>query len=155
MTGQVRNVAEREGDETRRVLLKVVGGTLMGFAASGDLCGSRRSWASDFKLPSSSSGYNPRNERIYDTRRKSFLPARPDQFLKEELKKENKKIVVIGEVHSNPCHHHAEFEILKTLYNSYGTEGGVAIGLKCFYRQHQKALDRFTFKHQDIKILRS
>jgi uncharacterized iron-regulated protein len=138
--------------------------------------------AAEFKYPDLGSGYNPRNERIYDTLHKSFLPARPEQFLKGELMKENKKIVVIGEVHSNPCHHHAEFEILKTLHISYkdngsnnnnhnqqaparddssssydssGDKSGVAVGLECFYRQHQRALDRFIFKHQDIATLKA
>lgn len=150
--GGLHSMAERE---RRSALLNVVGGSLMGLAAGGGLSGARMGWAADsFKLPSLESGYNPRNERIYDTSRRSFLPARPEQFLQDELTKKNKKIVVIGEVHSNPCHHHAEFEILRTLYNSYGTKGGVAIGLECFYRQHQKALDRFIFKHQDISILK-
>jgi len=89
--------------------------------------------------------YNPRNERIYDTRRRSYLPAHPEDFLIKEL--ENKKVVIVGEVHSNPCHHHVEFEIVKALKPD-------AIGLECFYRQHQIALDRFIFAHGDMGILK-
>lgn len=106
-------------------------------------------------------GYNPRNERIYDTYRKSFLPAHPEDFLTAELERGGRQIVVVGEVHSNPCHHHAEFEILRTLQDCYGspdpfdTKDGVAIGLECFYRQHQKALDSFIFEHQNIGKLKA
>ena len=46
--------------------------------------------------------YNPVNERIYDTTRKSFMPAHSEILIKE-LK--DRRIITIGEVHSNPCHH--------------------------------------------------
>lgn len=150
--GNLQSMAQREHESGLYTLRNIVGGSAVAFSAA------RLGYAADensaFKYPSLESGYNPKNERIYDTTRKSFLPARPEQFLQKELTKENKKIVVIGEVHSNPCHHHAEFEILKSMFNSYGNSGGVAIGLECFYRQHQRALDRFIFSHQNIRILK-
>lgn len=30
----------------------------------------------------------------------------------------------------------------------------MAIGLECFYRQHQRALDRFVFNHRNLAILK-
>lgn len=57
--------------------------------------------------------YNPYNQRIFDTQRGSFLPSHPERYLGDELGLRN--IIVIGEIHSNPCHHRVEFEIIKTL----------------------------------------
>lgn len=94
--------------------------------------------------------YNPQNERIYDTARRSFLPAAAAKKLTSELA--GRKVVVIGEVHSNPCHHHCEFEVLRALADSNNND--VVIGLECFYRQHQKALDRYVFEHKSIGTLK-
>ena len=80
-------------------------------------------------------GYNPRNERIYNTKKKSFVPAHPEDYLSKELGGSN--VVVIGEVHSNRCHHHAEFEMVRALHQRSKEGLGMAIGLECFYRQHQ------------------
>ena len=94
--------------------------------------------------------YNPQNERIYDTARRSFLPAAAAKKLTSELA--GRKVVVIGEVHSNPCHHHCEFEVLRALADSNNND--VVIGLECFYRQHQNALDRYVFEHKNIGTLK-
>jgi len=60
--------------------------------------------------------YNARNERIYDTARKSYLPASlAAENLSKELKGQRRRVVVMGEVHSNPVHHHAELEVLKAM----------------------------------------
>jgi uncharacterized iron-regulated protein len=95
--------------------------------------------------------YNPRNERIYDTARNSFLPGSASQHLVKELA--GRRVVLVGEVHSNPCHHHCEFEILRAIAKTVPA-GQIAIGLECFYRQHQGALDRYVLEHGDIAELK-
>ena len=96
--------------------------------------------------------YNPRNERIYDCKKKSFIPAHPEAYLSKELLS-GRQAVVVGEIHSNRCHHHAEFEILRSL-SEFQPSGKLAIGLECFYRQHQNALDDFVFSHQNMGKLK-
>lgn len=59
------------------------------------------------------SWYNPSNERIYDVKKKSYLPVNHINVLQKELN--GRSIVSIGEVHSNPCHHRVEFEVIKSL----------------------------------------
>lgn len=112
------------------------------------------------RLPES--WYNPRNERIYDTRRRSYLPTvSAAALIEEELTNHNQRVVVIGEIHSNPCHHRVEFDVVKAFFNSNkdksvtGDRGSFtyAIGLECFYRQHQAALDRYVFEHKSFKTL--
>jgi uncharacterized iron-regulated protein len=96
--------------------------------------------------------YNPINERIYDVNKKSFMPVTHLDVLEKELLGRN--VVSIGEVHSNPCHHRVEFDVVKAL--SRGREpGSMCIGLECFYRQHQQALDAYVFRHKDFGILKS
>ena len=97
-------------------------------------------------------GFNPRNERIFDTRKNSFLPAHPEDFLNKELGSRN--VIVVGEVHSNRCHHHAEFEVVRAV-SQYQDSRKLSIGLECFYRQHQKALDEFIFSHRDMGKLKT
>lgn len=120
--------------------------------------------------------YNPNNERIFDTARKSYLPTiKVDRLIENELNERNQRVVVIGEIHSNPCHHRVEFDVIKAFFDaeeqatsqsnvvnnvdiisnpaSVNTKG-YAIGLECFYRQHQAALDRYIFVHQNIKTLK-
>ena len=107
--------------------------------------------------------YNPRNERIYDTRRRSYLPTvSASALIEDELNKRNQRVVVIGEIHSNPCHHRVEFDVVKAFFKS-NTEMMTAvsrkpftyaIGMECFYRQHQAALDRYVFEHRDFKTLK-
>jgi len=93
---------------------------------------------------------DPRNERIYDTHKRSYIPARPDVFLPRAIGPNN-RVVVVGEIHSDRCHHHAEFEVVKSLSSG---EKELAIGMECFYRQHQQALDNFIFGHQDLGKLK-
>lgn len=106
------------------------------------------------QISNGKSFYDPRNERIYNTQKKSFIPAHPEDYLEKELG--NRNVVVIGEVHSNRCHHHAEFEMVRALHRRGGEfpRPGMAIGLECFYRQHQTALDNFVFLHGDMGTLK-
>ena len=99
--------------------------------------------------------YNPANERIFDTKRGSYLPPLPAKFLSKD-RLDGRTIVVIGEVHSNPCHHRLEFDIIRALSSSGSDSNGVklSIGLECFYRQNQAALDRFVFEHKDFLTLK-
>jgi len=129
--------------------------------------------------------YNPANERIFDTARGSFLPAKPELYLSKSIDRlGGSKIITIGEVHSNPCHHKLEFDIIRTL-DDRNDGGNLAIGLECFYRQHQVVyfstnynniphntpnnllsaiiplhllfqapLDRFIFEHKDFATLK-
>lgn len=111
------------------------------------------SLTSDSKVNAADIGrreYNFRNERIYDTWRHSYIPANPD-ILRKELG--DRRVVVVGEVHSNPLHHKLEFEITRSLAHNVGP-AKLAIGLECFYRQHQGALDRYIFEHQNIGTLK-
>ena len=100
--------------------------------------------------------YNPYNQRIYDTTRKSYLPTHPDLYLIKELG--NRNIIVVGEVHSNPCHHRVEFEIIRTLQNNNSKKSrnnnNLAIGMETFYRQHQSILDDFIFNHKNFERLK-
>ena len=82
--------------------------------------------------------YNPNNERIFDTSRKSYMPPHPELYLQSKMGSRNVitigyllrvtvnnlkfeinlfslKIHLLGEVHSNPCHHRVQFEIIKAL----------------------------------------
>mmetsp|Transcript_19954 Transcript_19954/g.33388 ORF Transcript_19954/g.33388 Transcript_19954/m.33388 type:complete len:382 (-) Transcript_19954:558-1703(-) len=95
--------------------------------------------------------YDPSNERIYDTLHQSFVPAHPEKYLSADLN--GKKVITIGEIHSNPCHHKMQFEIVRSLASDIPPDD-MAIGLECFYRQHQGALDRFIFRHNDFTILK-
>lgn len=95
--------------------------------------------------------YNPANERIYDTTHKSYLPPHPEKYLNSNI--QGKNVITIGEVHSNPCHHKLEFDVIRTIAAKKGPEN-MAVGLECFYRQHQAALDRFVFGHGDIARLK-
>jgi uncharacterized iron-regulated protein len=92
------------------------------------------------------------NERIYDTRKRSFLPAHPEIYLSKETA--GKKVIVVGEIHSNRFHHHCEFEIARAISQNPSTAGKFSIGLECFYRQHQNALDDFIFSHQNFGKLK-
>lgn len=97
--------------------------------------------------------YNPERERIFDTLHKSYVPAmHPPESLANDLA--DKTIITVGEVHSNPIHHKVEFEVIRSLANIKSPET-MAIGLECFYRQHQRALNRFVFMHQDMGILKT
>ena len=95
--------------------------------------------------------YNPVNLRIYDVSKKSFLPVSQLAVLEKEL--QGRQVVCVGEIHSNPCHHRVEFEIVKTLC-SHRSPRTLSIGLECFYRQHQQALDEYVFQHRDFATLK-
>jgi uncharacterized iron-regulated protein len=90
-------------------------------------------------------------ERIFDTKRKSYLPSHPEKFISKELK--SKRVVIMGEVHSNSLDHLLEFRLLSTLAGFYNPNK-LAIGLECFYRQHQQALDNFIFDHGSMGKLK-
>lgn len=60
--------------------------------------------------------------------------------------------MTIGEVHSDLLSHHVEFEIVRTLAD---LRPNLAIGMECFYRQHQEALDRFIFIHGSMGTLKN
>jgi len=95
--------------------------------------------------------YDPSNERIYDTFRRSYIPADPSKYLENNLRQTN--VITIGEVHSNICHHKLQFDIVRAV-SSIRSPSATAIGLECFYRQHQKYLDRFIYVHQDMAQLK-
>lgn len=95
--------------------------------------------------------YNPVNERIYDVSKRSFLPVSQLEVLEKEL--QGRQVVCVGEVHSNPCHHRVEFEVVKAL-SRHRSPRSMNIGLECFYRQHQRALDEYVFQHRDFGILK-
>jgi uncharacterized iron-regulated protein len=98
--------------------------------------------------------YNPENERIFDTYHKSYLPAKPELYLSQE-RLEGKKIITIGETHTNPLCHRLELDVIRALaLNNVGNDQNMAIGLECFFRQHQGALDRFVFIHHDLATLK-
>lgn len=98
--------------------------------------------------------YNPYNQRIFDTSRSSYLPSHPENYLSKELGDRN--IIIIGEIHSNPCHHRVEFDIIKTLATTNSiSSSNLAIGLEAFYRQHQNILDDFVFNHKDFNLLKT
>ena len=97
------------------------------------------------------SWYDPRNERIFDTWKRSYLPPFAGRYLKKVLS--NKQIVCVGEVHSNPCHHKLQFDVVKSLAQMVPSRK-LAIGLECFYRQHQSALDRYIYLHKDFAMLK-
>ena len=97
------------------------------------------------------SDYDPSYERIYDTYHKSYIPANPYKYLVNNLKKTN--VITIGEIHSNICHHKLQFDIIRAV-SSIKSPSTTAIGLECFYRQHQVYLDRFVYVHQDLARLK-
>jgi uncharacterized iron-regulated protein len=102
-----------------------------------------------------SAWYNPRNERIYDTRRRTYIPGQYPLSNSSRQELVDSKVTCIGEIHSNPCHHHVELDVIKALVESVPAGTEVAIGMECFYRQHQASLDRFVFSHGDMGTLRN
>lgn len=85
--------------------------------------------------PSGSPSYDIMRERIFDTRKKSFMPADPDRLISPRF---DAKFICLGEMHSHPLHHRMQFNIMKAthkLTRSFGET--LAIGLEMFYRQHQ------------------
>lgn len=91
------------------------------------------------------------NERIYDTHKMSYLPSHPELYIKRLLI--NKRVIIIGEVHSNSLYHLLQFRLLTNLAGFYGTKH-LALGMECFYRQHQQALDNYIYDHGNMAILK-
>lgn len=74
-------------------------------------------------------------ERIFDTRRRSFLPAEPEQLLSHGL---TQRVVCLGETHTHPLHHRMQFNVIKAAHAITKDRGEpLAIGLEMFYRQQQ------------------
>lgn len=74
-------------------------------------------------------------ERIFDTRRRSFLPAEPEQLLSHGL---TQRVVCLGETHTHPLHHRMQFNIIKAAHAITKDRGEpLAVGLEMFYRQQQ------------------
>lgn len=121
------------------------------FASAGVLLPSFPLAAFSTTIVDTDKAYNLRNERIYDTSRHSYLPTHPELYLHREIK--NRNVVIVGEVHSNPLHHLMEFRILSAL-TSFQGPSKMSIGMECFYRQHQEALDNFVYDHGSLKDLK-
>jgi len=51
------------------------------------------------------------SERLYDTRRRSYLPV--DPYLLKSNRALDQSVVCVGEVHDDDFHHFAEYAILK------------------------------------------
>ena len=109
------SLPSHQKDMLKRSLFGIAGATLLGSRVSVaitkecDICGEKGDILCRKCLIEANSNngaghtwYNPVNERIYDTTRKSYMPAH-SEILTKELK--DRRIVTIGEVHSNPCHH--------------------------------------------------
>lgn len=74
-------------------------------------------------------------ERIFDTRRRSFLPAEPEQLLSRGL---TQRVVCLGETHTHPLHHRMQFNVIKAAHAITKDRGEpLAVGLEMFYRQQQ------------------
>ena len=85
--------------------------------------------------------YDITHERIFDTRRRSFLPAEPEQFLGRGF---NNRIVCLGETHTHPLHHRMQFNVMKATHAVTKSRGEpFSIGLEMFYRQQQVGVGSF------------
>ncbi|CAM9623344.1 unnamed protein product, partial [Phaeothamnion confervicola] len=93
-------------------------------------------------------------ERIYATKRRSFLPAEPARLIRAG--EFSNPVVCLGEVHSNPLHHRLQFRVIKALHQACLVRNEpFSIGLEMAYRQHQAALDRFVNVHGNLAALKS
>ncbi len=76
-------------------------------------------------------------ERIFDTSRKSFLPADPTRLILPGGGFSD-RVVCAGEMHTHPLHHRMQFEVIKALSGVTKSRGEpLAVGLEMFYRQQQ------------------
>lgn len=76
-------------------------------------------------------------ERIFDTSRRSFLPADPTRLILPEGGFAG-RVVCAGEMHTHPLHHRMQFEVIKALSGvTKARREPLAIGLEMFYRQQQ------------------
>ncbi|CAM9316161.1 unnamed protein product, partial [Hapterophycus canaliculatus] len=93
-------------------------------------------------------------ERIYDTARRSFVPANPSRLILPGAGFTD-RVVVAGEMHTHPLHHRMQFEVIKAVASvTKPRREPLAIGLEMFYRQQQDALDRYVFSHGDLRVLK-
>ena len=82
------------------------------------------------------------SERIFDTKRRSFLPAEVNRLMHNKAL--DQRVVCIGEVHNDGLQHYAEYSILQAVHKRRGA-AGLTVGLEMFYRQHQPILDEYVF----------
>ncbi|TFJ87611.1 hypothetical protein NSK_000962 [Nannochloropsis salina CCMP1776] len=82
------------------------------------------------------------SERIFDTRRRSYLPAEVNRLMHNKAL--DQRVVCIGEVHNDDAQHYAEYSILQAVHKRRGATG-LNVGLEMFYRQHQAILDDYVF----------
>lgn len=76
-------------------------------------------------------------ERIFDTSRRSFVPADPTHLILPGAGFAD-RVVCAGETHTHPLHHRMQFEVIKALDSVTRAKGEpLAIGLEMFYRQQQ------------------
>lgn len=76
-------------------------------------------------------------ERIFDTSRKSFLPADPTRLILPGGGFSD-RVVCAGEMHTHPLHHRMQFEVIKAVSGVTKSRGEpLAVGLEMFYRQQQ------------------
>lgn len=76
-------------------------------------------------------------ERIFDTSRRSYLPADPTRLILPDGGFTG-RVVCAGEMHTHPLHHRMQFEVIKALSGvTKATREPLAIGLEMFYRQQQ------------------
>lgn len=105
--------------------------------------------------PSSPPSYDVTHERIFDTRKRSFVPAEPERLIVPGTVGFSQRIVCLGEMHTHPLHHRMQFNVIKAIHGVTGSLGEpLAIGLEMFYRQQQAPLDRYVFNHGDLQVLK-
>lgn len=81
--------------------------------------------------------YDVMQERIFDTRKSSFLPADPAKLIVPGAGFKS-KVVCLGETHTHPLHHRMQFNVLKATHAVTQSSGEpLAVGLEMFYRQQQ------------------
>lgn len=88
--------------------------------------------------PSAPPSYDVTQERIFDTRKRSFVPAEPERLIVPGRVGFSQRIVCLGETHTHPLHHRMQFNVIKAIHGVTGSLGEpLAIGLEMFYRQQQ------------------
>jgi uncharacterized iron-regulated protein len=99
--------------------------------------------------------YSLANERIYDTLRKSFLPAEPQRLIERRVGRHT-PLICVGEVHTHPLHHRVQLEVIKAVHAMSEKNGEkFAIGLEMCYRQQQQALDSFISGSSSMEQLKA
>eukprot|EP00904_Undaria_pinnatifida_P011366 jgi/Undpi1/735/HiC_scaffold_10.g04199.m1 len=101
--------------------------------------------------------YDVKQERIFDTRKRSFVPAEPERLIVPGLggKGFSQRIVCLGEMHTHPLHHRMQFNVIKAIHGvTVPRREPLAIGLEMFYRQQQGPLDRYIFDHGNLQTLK-